>query len=77
MIPLDEECSTALRLLALAFEKVKELQINENFALDFVFGQIPGRAGGELESYRKCYFRREACGAIQQPLLTPEELPHW
>jgi hypothetical protein len=77
IVPLDQECSNALRNLAQAFEQIKALKINENFAMDFLFSQVSGHAGGELESYRKCHFRREACGAIQDALLAPEELPHW
>jgi hypothetical protein len=73
IVQLDNDCSKALRHLVSAFEQVKALQINENFAMDFLFSQVPGHAGGELESYRKCHFRREHCGAVQDALLTPED----
>jgi hypothetical protein len=70
MIRLNEEQSNAILLLKTAFALCRELDLNESFVLDFMFDNNPGQMSGDLDSYRRCFWRRSGCGMVQGAIFT-------
>jgi hypothetical protein len=73
MITLNEDQSMAVKALVLAFKACKAENLHESFVLDHMFSSVPGAVSGELHSYRRTFWMRNSCGAVQDAVLGSQE----